>query len=170
MVAENQQKLTPQETTACDRLPNSYLSPGAIPSRLRAARSIATTHTRPSYAAGHHRRPLVQSAAWKLVRSPDATRVRSMPLLGAAQSAQTLSESHRATVASKPKLPLYRQRPARHRSAVLAKVIAAIASAHPAIELMEPAFRPRQSGPPLDDRRPPDERRLRLRPCISRMA
>jgi 2-keto-4-pentenoate hydratase len=82
---------------------------------------------------------------WKVgAPSPDATPLYApMPLLGGfAHSGQTLSESHRRYrgVEAEIAFHLGKDLPVREQPYSREEIIHAIAGAHPAIELMEPAF------------------------------
>ncbi|QNI35201.1 2-keto-4-pentenoate hydratase [Alloacidobacterium dinghuense] len=90
-------------------------------------------------------RALGPIGGWKVgATSPDATPAYApMPLLGGfAHSGQTLSESYRRYrgVEAEIAFHLGKDLPVRKEAYTRKEVIDAIASAHPAIELMEPAF------------------------------
>ncbi len=147
MVTENQQKLTPQENDRMRQASELILAARRDSQPIESLPEALRPHTLDEAYALQDiiAQALGPIGGWKVgALSPDATPAYApMPLLGGfAHSGQMLSESHRRYrgVEAEIAFRIGKDLPVRDQPYSREEVVAAIASAHPAIELMEPAF------------------------------
>ncbi|HMD21820.1 MAG TPA: fumarylacetoacetate hydrolase family protein [Alloacidobacterium sp.] len=147
MVTENRQRLTPQENDRMRQASELILAARRDSQPIESLPEALRPHTLDEAYALQDiiAQALGPIGGWKVgALSPDATPAYApMPLLGGfAHSGQTLSESHRRYrgVEAEIAFRIGKDLPVRDQAYSREEVIEAIASAHPAIELMEPAF------------------------------
>jgi 2-keto-4-pentenoate hydratase len=151
MVTDNQQvgqKLSPQENDRMRQASELLLAARRDAQPIESLPEALRPHTLEEASALQDiiAQALGPIGGWKVgALSPEATPVFApMPLLGGfAHSGQTLSESHRRYrgVEAEIAFHLGKDLPPRAQPYSREEVIEAISGAHPAIELMEPAFR-----------------------------